>query len=234
MCGKWTVFSKYYRNPKGKKQDAGNENSIAYHETALFSCQEQRVVFYSLIIEGADMAQVIILLADGFEEVEAVTVIDLLRRAGITVTTVGLKKTEVCGGHDITLKTDTTLKSLPAGIDAVILPGGGRGTKNLAASAAVMDLVKKAFDEGVICAAICAAPSVLGRAGILRNIRATCYPGFEDQLTGALFIEAAVVRDKNVITGRSLAAAIPFAIELITRISGEAVAQRVGEEILFR
>jgi 4-methyl-5(b-hydroxyethyl)-thiazole monophosphate biosynthesis len=194
----------------------------------------QRGIFYYLLIEEADMAHVIILLAEGFEEVEAITVIDLLRRAEITVTTVGLRKKETCGGHGITLLADTTLSHLPIGFDAVILPGGGIGTKNLAASEPVIRLVKKAFEDGIVCAAICAAPSVFGKAGILQNTRATCYPGFEDQLTGALFIEAAVVRDRNVITGRGVAAAIPFALELITRIEGEEAARQVGEKILYR
>ena len=179
------------------------------------------------------MAQLIVLLADGFEEIEAITVIDLLRRADIEVTTAGLRKTEVTGGHGITVTADTTLKHLPASYDGIVLPGGGRGTDALAGSDAVIDLVRKTFDQGLLCAAICAAPSVFGKAGILRNMRATCYPGFEEQLTDARFIEAAVVRDKNVITGRGVVAAIPFALELITRLSGESVAERVGKAILY-
>lgn len=179
------------------------------------------------------MARLIVLLADGFEEIEAITVIDLLRRADITVTTAGLRKKEVAGGHGIIVMADTILKHLPASYEGIVLPGGGKGTEALAGSSAVMDLVQKTFDQGLLCAAICAAPSVFGKAGILRNIRATCYPGFEEQLTGARFIEAAVVRDKNVITGRGVAAAIPFALELITRLSGESVADRIGEAILY-
>jgi protein deglycase len=179
------------------------------------------------------MAHLVVLLADGFEEIEAITIIDLLRRADITVTTVGLRKNEVSGGHGITVTADTTLKHLPASFDGIVLPGGGEGTKNLADTPAVLDLVKKTFDGNLLCAAICAAPSVFGKAGILHNVRATCYPGFEDDLTGARFIEAAVVRDRNVITGRGVAAAIPFALELINQIAGEAEADRVGSAILY-
>ena len=97
----------------------------------------------------------------------------------------------------------------------------------------MIDLVKKSFDGNLLCAAICAAPSVFGKAGILHNIRATCYPGFEDDLTGARFIEAAVVRDRNIITGRGVAAAIPFALELINQVAGEAAAEQVGSAILY-
>ena len=179
------------------------------------------------------MAHLLLLLAEGFEEIEAVTVIDLLRRAGITLTTVGLKKNEVCGGHGITVRADTTLKHLPESYDGIVLPGGAKGTEQLAESASVLELVQKAFQNGIICAAVCAAPSVFGKAGILVNLRATCYPGFEDRLTGARFIEAAVVRDRNVITGRGVGAAIPFALEIVSQVAGEAAAQRVGNAILY-
>ena len=179
------------------------------------------------------MAHLVVLLADGFEEVEAITVIDLLRRGSVTVTTAGIRKSEVTGGHGITVTADTTIKHLPGSFDGIVLPGGAKGTQMLAESSVVLDLVKKSFSEGLLCAAICAAPSVFGKAGILLNIRATCYPGYEEQLTGARFIEAAVVRDKNVITGRGVAAAIPFALELITQTAGISAAERVKEDILY-
>jgi len=179
------------------------------------------------------MAHLITLLADGFEEVEAVTVIDLLRRADISVTTVALKKQEVCGAHGIVVQAETTLKHLPAQYDGIVLPGGGTGTKNLVESPQVLEIVRESFRSGLLCAAICAAPSIFGKAGILRNIRATCYPGFEDQLVGARYIEAAVVRDKNVVTSRGVGTAIAFGLELITLITDEATSDRVAAQILY-
>ncbi|MBN1308439.1 MAG: DJ-1/PfpI family protein [Chitinispirillaceae bacterium] len=179
------------------------------------------------------MARLITLLADGFEEVEAITVIDLLRRAGITVTVVGLKKQDVGGAHGIVVQADTTLKHLPPSYDGIVLPGGAEGTKNLIESSKVVGLVMDAFNKGLLCAAICAAPSVFGKAGILQNIRATCYPGYEEQLRGARYIEAAVVRDKNVVTSRGVGTAIAFALELISLAADEATSKRVGAQILY-
>jgi 4-methyl-5(b-hydroxyethyl)-thiazole monophosphate biosynthesis len=109
---------------------------------------------------------------------------------------VALENSRVVGAHDIIIHADTTIKNLPEGYDGVVLPGGGRGTDNLKASAQILEVVSTAFAGGLLCAAISAAPVVFAKAGILKGIRATCYPGFEDQLNGALYIEAAVVRDK--------------------------------------
>ncbi len=179
------------------------------------------------------MAHLITLLADGFEEVEAITVIDLLRRADISVTTVALKKQDVNGAHGIVVGAETTIKHLPSVYDGIILPGGATGTKNLADSPLVLEIVRDSFDKGLLCAAICAAPSIFGKAGILHNIRATCYPGYEDQLVGALYIEAAVVRDKNVVTSRGVGTAIAFALELITLVTDDVTADRVRGQILY-
>ena len=178
------------------------------------------------------MTHFIMLLADGFEEVEAITVIDLLRRAGIKLTTVALKKQDVNGAHDIIIRADKTFKQLPSSFDGIILPGGNPGTSNLLKSQQVISLVQEVYNKGFLCAAICAAPTVFAKAGILKNVRATCYPGCEDQLTGARYIEAAVVRDKNVVTSRGVGTTIPFALELITLFAGEKTAKRVGTQIL--
>jgi 4-methyl-5(b-hydroxyethyl)-thiazole monophosphate biosynthesis len=179
------------------------------------------------------MAHFLTLLADGFEEVEAVTVIDLLRRAGSTVTTVALQKKDVSGAHGISLHADTIIKHLPESYDGIVLPGGQPGTNNLAGSPKVLSLVQYTFNKGLLCAAICAAPMVFGRAGILKDIRATCYPGCEEGLGDARFIEAAVVRDRNVITSRGVGTAIPFALELITVVDGAETADRIGAQILY-
>lgn len=179
------------------------------------------------------MAHLLTLLADGFEEVEAVTVIDLLRRAGITVTIVALQKKDVTGSHGIFVRADTTVKHLPEAYDGIILPGGMPGTKNLAGSPKILSIVQYTFKKGLLCAAICAAPMVFGKAGILDDIRATCYPGCEEGLGNARYIEAAVVRDRNVITSRGVGTAIPFALELITVVEGAESADRIGEQILY-
>lgn len=179
------------------------------------------------------MAHLVIFLADGFEEIEAITVIDLLRRAEIAVTTVALKKQEVTGAHGIVVTADTTIKHLPATFDGIILPGGGVGTKNLNESSLMITIVEESFRKGLLCAAICAAPTVFGKAGILQNIRATCYPGNEDRLTGARYIEAAVVRDKNVVTSRGVGTSIAFALEIITLLTSGATSCRVASQILY-
>jgi 4-methyl-5(b-hydroxyethyl)-thiazole monophosphate biosynthesis len=179
------------------------------------------------------MAHLILFLADGFEEIEAITAIDLLRRASIVVTTVTIGSLEVRGAHDIIVHADVTAEAIPKKYDGIILPGGGPGTERLLESTVVMEIVKKSFEDGLICAAICAAPSVFGKAGILRNIRATCYPGSEDTLTGAKYIEAAVVRDKNVITSRGAGTALPFAVELISMIAGPETADRIKMQIVY-
>lgn len=180
------------------------------------------------------MASVILFLAEGFEEIEALAVVDLLRRAAIDVTTVALTENlDVRGGHDIVVKADTSLQHMPDTYDGIVLPGGGAGTKNLINCQKIIEIVKASFDAGLVCAAICAAPTVFGKAGILDNIRATCYPGNEDKLTGSKFIEAAVVRDKKVITSRGVATTLAFALELISVLIDEAAADVVKTQILY-
>jgi protein deglycase len=179
------------------------------------------------------MAHIIVPLADGFEEIEAVTIIDILRRTGCHVTTAGLKKREVAGAHEISVQADTVIKQLPHSFDGVVLPGGMPGTDNLLSSPKVISLVRNTFNEGLLCAAICAAPIVLGKAGILEGRRATCYPGYEDQLTGAKLIEAAVVRDKNVVTSRGVGTTIAFALELVIILCGEKAAESCAKKILY-
>jgi protein deglycase len=179
------------------------------------------------------MAHLVMFLADGFEEIEAIATVDLLRRASISVTTVAMESIDVHGAHDIIVRADTTVNSIPQNFDGIILPGGGAGTKRLIESPLIMEIVQRSFNDGLLCAAICAGPTVFGKAGILRNIRATCYPGSEDALTGAKFIEAAVVRDKNVITSRGAGTTLPFALELIATIAGPETADRIRMQILY-
>jgi 4-methyl-5(b-hydroxyethyl)-thiazole monophosphate biosynthesis len=158
---------------------------------------------------------IITILAPGFEETEAVTFIDLLRRAKTEVTVVGLAARQVSGSHNITCIADGLLADITGTFDGIVLPGGMPGSKNLADSARVLDLVRTIYRQGGLCAAICAAPMVLGRAGILKGMQATCFPGFEQELTGATVVAKSVVRDRNVITSRGLGTAVAFGLELI-------------------
>jgi len=179
------------------------------------------------------MKHMVVFLAKGFEEIEAITVIDLLRRAGIRVTTIALDAQDVEGAHGVIVRADTMLTAMPQEYDGIVLPGGTPGTKNLMASAEVRELVQKAFHDGSICAAICAAPSVFSMAGILNGKRATCYPGVEDQFDGARYIDAAVVRDGTILTGRSAGTALPFALELIAMITDQDTADQIRTQIHY-
>ncbi|MGB7568561.1 MAG: DJ-1 family glyoxalase III [Chitinivibrionales bacterium] len=174
----------------------------------------------------------IIILADGFEEVEAITPVDLLRRAGIAVTMLGLTSLDVKGSHDIVVKTDMVLNDFSGKYDALILPGGP-GHKNLLESHKVLHLVNTSFQQKLLCAAICAAPSIFGKAGILKNKKATCFPGYEDKLGEAIFVKERVVRDDNIITSRGAGTAVEFALEIIDYLVGKVEAEKVSQSIQF-
>jgi 4-methyl-5(b-hydroxyethyl)-thiazole monophosphate biosynthesis len=174
----------------------------------------------------------IIILADGFEEVEAITPIDLLRRADIMVTILGLQSIEVKGSHGIIVKTDRALEEFSGNYDALILPGGP-GHKNLLESHKVLHMVNSSFQQNLLCAAICAAPSIFGKAGILSNKKATCFPGYEDTLGEAIFVKDRVVRDGTVITSRGAGTALEFGLAIIDYLAGTAEAQTVSRSIQF-
>jgi 4-methyl-5(b-hydroxyethyl)-thiazole monophosphate biosynthesis len=179
------------------------------------------------------MPHVITVLADGFEEVDAVTIIDLLRRAGVEVTILGLDSAEVRGAHDLRVRADKLFKEFNGNFDAIVLPGGMPGTNNLAASEELLTLIRSARKQNKLCAAICAAPIVLAKAGILNNIKATCYPGCENRLTGAQMVEDAVVADGNIITSRAVGTAIVFSLKLIEVLTNKETAQKISSGILF-
>jgi len=173
-----------------------------------------------------------VILADGFEEIEAVTIIDLLRRAGITVAVLGLDSVDVRGSHEIYVIADAVVEDFKDPVDALILPGGTPGTGNLAQSDRVLALVKETFGKGKLCAALCAAPTVLAKAGVLAGKKATCYPGLEDRLEGAQFVSDAVVTDGNVITSRGAGTAIAFALAVVAYLTDENRARTVADNIL--
>jgi 4-methyl-5(b-hydroxyethyl)-thiazole monophosphate biosynthesis len=176
------------------------------------------------------MPRVLVLLAQGCEEIEAVTVVDVLRRADIKVVTAGLDDEPVKASHGVTLIPDTTLdKALEEEFDMVVLPGGLPGADNLNNDERVPALLKKMASRGKFTAAICAAPIVLAKAGLLKNRQATSYPGFLDKLglPDVMFKTDKVVRDGAVITSRSPGTAMDFALELVAALAGSKTRENV-------
>ena len=156
-----------------------------------------------------------VLLADGFEEIEALTPVDMLRRAGADVVTVGISSDVATGSHGIKVVCDkTAAETDPETVDAVIFPGGMPGALNLDASPYTDRVISAVMKKGGRIAAICASPLILGRRGLLEGKRATCYPGFESELKGAIPTGNAVETDGNITTGRSMGTALEFAKEL--------------------
>jgi 4-methyl-5(b-hydroxyethyl)-thiazole monophosphate biosynthesis len=179
------------------------------------------------------MPDIITILAPGFEETEAITVIDLLRRAKVNVTIAGLAARQTKGSHDISIIADGLLGEMTGGFDGIVLPGGMPGSNNLAGSDRVLAMVRNMHEKGNLCAAICAAPMVLGRAGILKGFSATCYPGYEKELIGATFVDQAVVRDRTIITSRGLGTAVAFGLELVSYLAGPEEAKRIRDAVLY-
>lgn len=170
-----------------------------------------------------------IFLADGFEEIEALCPYDLLLRAGIPTKTVSINDTTlVTGTHGIKVHADITLGEMGDDILGVMLPGGLPGADNLNACEKVQEYLAKANTEGKLISAICAAPYVLGQAGYLNGKYATCFPGFEDKLTGAVYCGDKVVCDGNVITAKGMGAAFEFGIEIIKYYKGEDFAKEIA------
>ncbi len=169
--------------------------------------------------------KVLIPLAEGFEEIEATVIIDVLRRAGIEVTTVFLKSNPVAGAHNIVIKADENIDNVAVeNFNAVVLPGGMPGSKNLKDDSRIIDIVKDINSKGGIVSAICAAPMVLGHAGILQDRKSTCYPGFERFLTGSKYTNEPVEIDGNIITGKGPGCAILFALKLVEKIKDKETA----------
>ncbi len=161
-------------------------------------------------------------LADGFEETEALVPYDILRRGNADIVKVGVTGEYVTSSHGVEVKSDISVEEAAKGEpDMVILPGGMPGTTNLDASVEVRNIVRKAYGDGKIVAAICAAPSVLGKMGILKGRRATCFPGFEKYLDGAEYVRDYCVKDGSVITACGAGAAFQFGFELLKVIDEE-------------
>lgn len=180
---------------------------------------------------------VYIFLADGFEECEALIPIDILRRASVEIKTVGVTGKTVTGSHGISvicdvLKDDITFDD---DIEAVILPGGMPGTLNLKKDSVVTDFVTKAMNKGVLVAAICAAPSILGSIGYLKDKKAVCYPGFENELIGAEISSHTVVRDGNIITAKGVGAAFDFGFEILNTLKNSPTEiEKLKQTMIYR
>lgn len=176
----------------------------------------------------------IIILAEGFEEIEAVTVIDILRRAGINTTAAGLADIKVKGSRGLTVISDKKLADAGTDFDAVILPGGMPGATNLAGSEKVRGLIKKMGLQGKIIAAICASPAlVLAPTGILKNKSATCYPGMQDAFGKDIkYKEDSVVTEENIITSRGPATALEFSLAIVEKLSGREIAEKIRKATL--
>lgn len=181
------------------------------------------------------MSKVYLFLADGFEEVEALTAVDILRRGGVEVKTVSIMDSlTINGSHGIKVEADLMFdKKGYADADMLVLPGGGKGTQNLKEHKGLNGILIKAEAEGKYLAAICAAPSVLGLAGILDGKKAVCYPGFELQLIGATIGNENVVKDGKIITSRGAGTAMDFALKLLETLEGEEVMKKIKADILY-
>ena len=181
------------------------------------------------------MARVSIFLADDFEEIEGLTVVDLLRRAEIEVQMVSVTgNIQVTGSHRIAVIADALFEETDySDADLLVLPGGP-GTRHLLEHKGLEQLLKKAVSDGTKVAAICAAPRVLGIQGLLQGKNATCYPGNEEFLTGARIIDTEVVCDGNITTSKGLGTAIDFSLSLIKTLKGGEEAARIAQSIQYR
>lgn len=181
------------------------------------------------------MKKVAVLLADGFEEIEALTAVDLLRRASIYVNTVSITDDYmVHGAHGINVHTEDLFEEVNfVGYDMIVLPGGMPGTTNLEEHAGVRRVIADFMESGKYVAAICAAPSILGGMGLLKGKRATCYPSFESKLAGAVIGKTPVVHDGNLITSRGMGTAIDFALKLVEVMTDKAKAEELAASIIY-
>jgi len=177
--------------------------------------------------------KVYIFLADGFEEIEAIAPIDIFRRAKIEVITISISNNKtVSGSHGILVIADSLFSEADFNDnDMLYLPGGKLGTENLDAHEGLKDLISKQTLENKKLAAICAAPSILGKMGILNGKEAICYPGFENKLQGAILSENKIVKSGNIYTAKGAGVAVQFALKLVEELKGSELAQQIADSI---
>ena len=173
-------------------------------------------------------------IAEGFEEIEALCPLDIMRRAGLDITTVGIGSKEITGAHGITVKTDIcSCKYDPDNeFDMIFLPGGMPGTLNLADSDAVSKAIENAIKNDKYIAAICAAPSILGDKGLLEGKEAICYPGFESRLAGAIISNNRVVLDEKILTAAGMGVATEMGLKIVEIFRGEETANTLRRAII--
>ena len=178
--------------------------------------------------------KVAVYFATGYEEVEALSVVDVLRRGNIEVIMVGVTGETVTGSHGISINMDKTIDKVDhSTIDMMVLPGGLPGADNLMANTTLTDNLKKFKEEGKWLAAICAAPSILGRLGLLKGEKAICYPGFEDKLLEAEVVNAKAVLSNKIITGIGPGAALDFALKIVEVIKGKEVVDTLKHQMVM-
>ncbi len=164
---------------------------------------------------------ILVPLAEGFEEIEAIAVIDILRRARLNVATAALKSCQVTGSHNITITAEHTLDEIDhTKFNVVFLPGGP-GTKNLKSDTRIIKIIQDIYNQGGYAAAICAAPTVLAEAGLLKGKTVTCFPGFENDLKGGIFSAKPFIQDERIITGQAAGTAISFALFMVKILKNE-------------
>ncbi len=181
------------------------------------------------------MKKAVIFLAEGYEEVEMLTVVDMLRRAGIEIKMAAIAQNLcVTGSHGVTIKADEMFEDADfKEADMLILPGGMPGVKNLLKCGPLGEKLVEFNNDGKFIAAVCAAPSVLGALGILKGKTATCYPGFEDKLVGAKYVKRPTAVDGNIITSRGMGTCIEFAAAIITALESREKAEEVKTKIIY-
>ncbi len=167
--------------------------------------------------------------ADGFEEVEAIATLDVIRRAGIEIKSVGIGKKDITGSHNITVLCDLSVNDVKISdeCNGIILPGGMPGTENLWNSEKVIAFTDYCYMNNKLLCAICAAPIILGRKNYLNGKNAVCFPGFEDELIGATISESFVCQDGNIITAKGMGSAVNFGIAIVANIKGKDFAENL-------
>ena len=173
------------------------------------------------------------LLTDGFEDIEALETLDILRRAGLDTKTVGISKNSVKSSHNVTILSDLTFDEADFSDMTMLILPGGPGHTAFSESENVTNLINSAYEKGISIAAICASPSVIGKMELLKGRRFTCFPGFEDMIKGGIYSPEKVVSDGQFITARGAGAASEFGFEIVKLFKGELIANELKRQMQY-